>query len=151
MLILNLRAAENSVSQGSPPNPWEHQGSPGWTWWELSWFAWEHRGAAWQSKKWQKLFFYLLVLNSEASLVMWGGQSNTAQGRTVFPQGSHNTHKGIFSRGVPLDLWSGCLRFAWEAVVSCVAEEHCAGAGPSLLWGGRKGEQFFFFFYTFLN
>lgn len=80
---------------------------------------------------------------------MWGGQSNTAQGRTVFPQGSHNTHKGIFSRGVPLDLWSG-LRFAWEAVVSCVAEEHCAGAGPSLLWGGRKGEQFFFF-YMFLN
>lgn len=80
---------------------------------------------------------------------MWGGQSNTAQGRTVFPQGSHNTHKGIFSRGVPLDLWSGCLRFAWEAVVSCVAEEHCAGAGPSLLWGGRKGEQFFFFLHVF--
>lgn len=58
---------------------------------------------------------------------------------------------GIFNPGVPLDFWSGCLRLAREAVVSCVAAEHCPGAGSSLLWGGRKGEQFFFYFYTFLN
>lgn len=32
---------------------------------------------------------FLFVLNSEASLVIGGGQSNAAQGRAVFPEGSH--------------------------------------------------------------
>lgn len=46
-------------------------------------------------------------------------------------------HTRVFNPGPPLDF---CLRLAWEAVLSFVVAEHCAGAGPSLLWHRRKGE-----------